>query len=120
MADMFNDVVDGLSYALETPGMLFRGLAAGKPGSRYTGRQLLEEYKLADENSGLPADIAGTGLDIFMDPLAMTGAFLAHSKGAKLLRKLLDTRPSVPVVNWRGAQAGLGLRSPLTQAMMGG
>jgi len=74
-----------LGYIADTPGALARGLLAGRPGERVSGRELLETWGLLEENRpGLDiGDILGLGADVLVDPLNLIG--LAGT--LRLLRK---------------------------------
>jgi len=65
-----------LGYALDTPGAYLRGLLAGKPGERVSGREMLEEWGLLSANQpGLDVgDVAGLAAEIVLDPLNLLSA----------------------------------------------
>jgi len=85
------DLVGTAGYALDTPGALSRGVLAGRPGERASGRELLEAWGLLGENQpGLDAgDVAGFGVDMAVDPLNAIGAgwLTKASRGAKVAKE---------------------------------
>ena len=95
------NTVGGIGYALDTPGALLRGLLAGAPGKRKSGRQLLETYGLLGKNTeGLDAgDVAGFAADVVLDPINLLGGaavgklakILSAAKKAKLARNTART-----------------------------
>jgi hypothetical protein len=69
--------IHGLGYALDTPGALTRGVIAGRPGTRATGREMLESLGILgpnDPNKWELGDFAGFGADMLVDPLNLLGA----------------------------------------------
>jgi hypothetical protein len=83
------DVLGGIGYAVDTPGALLRGVLAGKPGQRATGRDVL---RLGENKPGLDAgDVAGFLAEMVLDPVNLVGGALAV-KGAKLATNALRGR----------------------------
>ena len=82
-------VLDTATYVLDTPGALLRGLLAGKPGQRATGREALH---LGPNRPGLDAgDIPGFLAEILLDPVNLIGG-AGVLKGAKYLSKARKAR----------------------------
>jgi len=69
------DVLEGLGYALDTPGALTRGALSGRLGERASGRDMLESWGVLGANQdGFDAgDVAGFGADMLFDPLNFVG-----------------------------------------------
>jgi len=82
--------LEAVGYALDTPGALLRGLLAGSPGSRKSGRELLTDWGLTKKNNDKKwelADVAGFGADILFDPLTyLTLGAGAATKTGKALK----------------------------------
>lgn len=81
-------VLDTATYVLDTPGALLRGLLAGKPGSRATGREVLRlgENKPGFESGDIPAFLA----EIVLDPLTWIGGAGIAIQGRPMLDYLKD------------------------------
>lgn len=73
----------GVLNILDMPGSYLRGALGGRLGERLSGRDMLEEWGILDENQeGFDGgDVAGFGADVLLDPLNALG-------GAGLLRGL--------------------------------
>lgn len=82
-------LLDTLSYVADTPGALLRGLLAGKPGSRATGREALH---LGPNKPGFDSgDIPGFLAELLLDPVNLIGG-AGIAKGAKYLSKASKAR----------------------------
>lgn len=91
------DALMTVGAALDTPGAILRNSLAGQnpfqglfnPEERTTGRGLLEQWGILDENTpGLDAgDVAGFGVDVALDPLNILGLGLA-GKTARAASKI--------------------------------
>lgn len=82
-------VLDTATYVLDTPGALLRGLLAGKPGQRATGREALH---LGPNKPGFDAgDIPGFLAELVLDPLTWIGG-AGILKGAKYLNTARKAR----------------------------
>ena len=76
------DVIGGIGYALDTPGAYTRGLLAGKPGQRVSGRELVEPV-FGENKEGFDAgDIPGFLADILVDPLNLK-CHVGHNHGLR-------------------------------------
>lgn len=91
---------EDLFYALDTPGALFRGVLAGRPGERVSGRELI-----GAEPGTLLGEGLGLGADLLLDPLNLLGAG-AIVKGVKGLR------------GGRAARAGLSAAEELPTTLL--
>ena len=81
-------ILDQALYLADTPGALLRGLLAGKPGTRKTGREVL---RLGENQPGLDAgDVAGFLAEMLLDPLNWLG-------GAGLATKTLRSLRGIPL-----------------------
>lgn len=100
------DVLSGVGYALDTPGALTRGVLAGRPGTRASGREMLEALGVLGPNqSGLDAgDVAGFGADMLVDPVNLLGGY-GMWKGAQAASRA-----------WKGRKAG-AIADPITEAI---
>jgi len=94
------DIVGGVGYALDTPGALLRGALAGAPGTRKSGRELLETYGLLGQNTeGLDAgDVAGFAADVVLDPINLLGG-AAATKLAKTLSRASKARKAATMAD---------------------
>jgi len=82
-------MLDTLSYVADTPGALLRGLLAGKPGSRATGREALH---LGPNKPGFDSgDIPGFLAELLLDPVNLIGG-AGIAKGVKYLSKARKAR----------------------------
>jgi hypothetical protein len=87
-------MLDTASYVLDTPGALLRGLLAGKPGSRATGREVL---RLGENRPGFDSgDIPGFLAEMVLDPLTWIGG-AGIAKGAKYLSGAAKARKAARV-----------------------
>lgn len=79
--------IQGLGYAADTPGALLRGALSGRPGSRASGRDLLQAWNLVgSDKPGLDVgDALGFATELVADPLNLLG-------GAGALRTALAGR----------------------------
>jgi hypothetical protein len=83
------DILGTVGYALDTPGAYTRGLLAGKPGKRASGRDVL---RLGPNKPGLDAgDIGGFAAEMALDPLNWIGGW-AIKKGVQGLSAALKAR----------------------------
>lgn len=60
-----------LGYVLDTPGAYTRGVLAGRPGERVSGRELLTDWGITDQNDPNAwevADFLGAGAEVVADP----------------------------------------------------
>ncbi len=113
------DALGGVGYALDTPGALIRGLLAGKPGHRATGREMLG---IPDNQPGLDTgDVMGFGAEVITDPLTWLGLPLA-SKGLRALSGATKAAAHAKAASaMRGAPRGVGttvarlMRGPTTK-----
>lgn len=90
LLDALYSLGGGILDVLDMPGSYTRGALAGRFGDRLSGRDMLEEWGLLDENQeGLDGgDIAGFAADVVVDPLNFLG-------GGKLLSALKARKPAV-------------------------
>lgn len=95
-------VLDTATYIADTPGALLRGLLAGKPGSRATGREVLRlgENKPGFDSGDIPAFLA----EIVLDPLTWIGG-AGIAKGASYLSKAAKTRKAAKAAETVAAAA---------------
>jgi len=85
-------LLDTLSYVADTPGALLRGVLAGKPGHRATGREALH---LGANKPGFDSgDIPGFLAEMLLDPVNLLGG-AGVLKGAKYLSKARKARVAV-------------------------
>lgn len=101
------DALSGAGYALDTPGALLRGILAGKPGMRKSGREMLESWgALGPNKAGFDAgDVAGFLADVLVDPVNLLGGWAVKGL-AKTLGRQVAAR--------RTASAAAKLRQPTT------
>lgn len=108
MSTLLDSLLGGLNYVGETlgkPGAAVRGMLAGRPDQllnlipfsdamgvtrpeeRTSGRDLLRQYGLVDQEDGIGNFLGGMGAEILTDPLTIFGGKLASKglEGAKWL-----------------------------------
>jgi len=69
------DILEGVGYALDTPGAYTRGALAGRPGERVSGSDLLSTYGWENDTSRWDAhDFAAPLAEMLLDPLNLIGA----------------------------------------------
>jgi hypothetical protein len=93
--------LQGLGSALSYPGDIARSLLAGRPGTRTTGRELLNRWGLTNPyDKGWGSWGAGLATDILTDPLSYTsfGAKHLFTPVGKVISKL-DV-PGGALANW--------------------
>lgn len=90
--------LNDLLYAIDTPGALTRGLLAGKPGKRVSGRELVD---FMPNKKGLDAgDVVGFLAEVLVDPMNLVGGAGAlkavKSLGkARKVAKVADTASDI-------------------------
>lgn len=106
---MLGDIMSGIGNVASAPGDWLRGAMLGKFGSRFGGRDFLKELGLVDDGSGFGADLAGTGLEMILDPLAIAAPILgaakatgAYTGGLRKLAQMAEAGEELPMI------AGLG------------
>ena len=89
-----NPVMQMLGAAITMPGDYTRGALSGKPGSRVTGRDMLESWNVVGENrEGLDSgDVVGFLAEMLLDPLNLAGGagLLSKARGVKKANQLAD------------------------------
>lgn len=63
------DILNDLAYAADTPGAYLRGVLGRRPGTRMSGREMLESLGLVNQDSGMLGDAAGMAANVVADPL---------------------------------------------------
>lgn len=96
--ELAGGTVGRVADALSAPGDYLRGLAAGTPGERASGRDLLRSYGLASSDDNWGNFAAGMAVDLVTDPLSYIAgpakAYTAAGHAAKALG-LLDNAATV-------------------------
>lgn len=89
----FMEILGALGYLLDTPGAYTRGMIAGRPGERVSGREMLEAYGLSANQEGLDlGDVLGFGADVLVDPLNLMTMPLSGLKAARAASKIGKNR----------------------------
>lgn len=89
----FMEILGALGYLLDTPGAYTRGMIAGRPGERVSGREMLEAYGLGANQEGLDlGDVLGFGADVLVDPLNLMTMPLSGLKAARAASKIGKNR----------------------------
>jgi len=104
-----------IGYALDTPGALFRGAMAGRPGTRASTQDLFKEYGLTETaDAPLLSWQGGAGLigDIVLDPANLLPGFFGLKAATKAGR-------SAQLVGKHLAEAGTKVDDALRTAKIG-
>lgn len=75
--DTLISLMESLGYAIDTPGAYTRGLLAGRPGERASGRDMLQSWGIQN-----PGFLGGLGAEMLFDPMNLIPAGML-AKGAR-------------------------------------
>jgi hypothetical protein len=97
LGELTGGTLSRVGDALAMPGDYFRGLLAGSPGERVTGRELLRDMGLAGQEDTWGNFLSGLAVEVGTDPLAMlSGPAKALTPAGRAAQKLglLDNAPT--------------------------
>lgn len=112
-------MLSDIGYAVDTPGALLRGLLAGKPGARKSGREMLESWgALGPNKEGFDSgDVAGFLADLIVDPINLAGGWAAKGL-AKTLGRQVGARRTASVAAKLRQPAMVTKEAPVSLASM--